>query len=736
MFDFGSFRKGFVQAEQRQEAKRAKNAQLYNDFVRNNPDATVDQRSKFAEDLAGGSEYYRSILPTRQTMQTNVDRRQAEVAEAERARKQRAMLDQMTIMSKGADLLSPYYISGNADEGMTFLTDQFGGMITDQMAPYIQNVAKQKAQAEVDKIINARIDTWQAAGANKNDVEGLFNGFGEDLTDGTRTRVNGILNGLKTKAKTSFENELNQAAKSGDAEVFQSVIDKTDTMYPNLDPDTKAKVIADLKPIMDKAEEDRQDDINSKKIAIKNLAIQQMAENKMISEEEVREFMEAQYKLNKIDEDIDETELKDIVKKQQQFRVQVLDQKEEENLNQIKTNNENMRGVPTLGDEAQDLNKAIEAISKTAAVDGQSEDENKEAEKLLQANLRKALDETASTYGINLSDPAIAAAMANAINQARLVSGWQGVQIDPLSIKAAVNSVMSGLATGSSTQALERASYAKALQEMGITTLEELPNEKAAQFRETFKKQRMAMYDEMFDAIDPEIANLNMLENEVNSAVEKATKDMDTMFTGTNSMFEQNRKILDIELSEMVGDTTVIDHYRQRTQEFERIYKLDQELSKLEKTEQAYLKTLAEGGFFSPSTAEQAARIRAGITKIKEQRARLRTEGQKLIEQYNQIEARIAASKQTALEGNEDGSNNNTLIEDAIIKIGLNQGTMTPELLEIAINKAAEEIVSSNAKEVGNAFFMGTAGAVTLAQQKQKDIAAVADQIRNGLQGN
>ena len=137
MFDFGSFRKGYVQAEERQEAKRAKNAQLYTDFVRNNPDATLSDREKFANDLAGGSEYYRSILPTSETMKANVTRRQNEVAEAERQRKNRQMLDEITIMTKGADLLSPYYLSGNPDEGMSFLTEQFGGMITDKMAPYI-----------------------------------------------------------------------------------------------------------------------------------------------------------------------------------------------------------------------------------------------------------------------------------------------------------------------------------------------------------------------------------------------------------------------------------------------------------------------------------------------------------------------------------------------------------------------------------------------------------------------
>jgi len=721
MFDFGAFRKGFVQAEQRQEAKRAKNAQLYNDFVRNNPDATVDQRSKFAEDLAGGSEYYRSILPTRDTMQTNVNRRQSEIAEAERAKKQRAMLDQMTIMSKGADLLSPYYISGNADEGMTFLTDQFGGMITDQMAPYIQNVAKQKAQAEVDKIIGGRIDTWKAAGANRNDIEKLFDGFDESMTTNSRNRVNGVLADLANKDKASFQNELNQAAKSGDAEVYQSVIDKTDTMYPNLDAADKTSIVADLQPIMNKAEEERQKIIDGKKEAIEILAIEQMKENKMISEKEITEFMQSQYKMEGIQEEVDGDHVKEIVKKQQEFRIQRLDDEEEKNLVKIKSENENNRGL-TLDKKFDD---ALDALAETAVSPDASSDENKIAKEQLKANLRKSLDQMAMEYGINLSDPATAATMATALNTAKSVSDWTGPQIDPQTIKVAIQNVMSSLAIGTSTGALERSAYARTLAELRINSLEELPAGKVEEFREAFKRNRMALYDEMYDSIDPKIANLTKLGNTIETQVGKARETLDTMFKGDNSMFAQNRKILDIPLDSVIGDPTVLDHYRQRTNEFEKIYKLNAELSRLEATETAYLKTLAEGGYLTAATKPQADKVRAGIAQIRELKAELAREGEKLIAQYNQIESRITASEETTLDTNRDGSNTDTLIENAITKIGYSQANLTPELLEQSIIAAATEIVKSTQTTVSDRH--------NRVKQKE-DIKAIAEQIRAGLQ--
>ncbi len=723
MFDFGAFRKGYVEAEKRQEAKRAQNAQLYNDFVRNNPDATVNQRSKFAEDLAGGSEYYRSILPTRDTMQTNVNRRQSELAEVERAKKNRAMLDQMTMMSKGADLLSPYYLSGKAEEGMSFLTEQFGGMITEDMAPYIQNVAKQKAQAEVDKIIGGRIDTWKAAGANRNDIEKLFDGFDESMTTNSRNRVNGVLAGLSTADRKAFQNELNQAAKSGDAEVYQSVIDKTDTMYPNLDAADKTSIINDLQPIMEKAEEDRQKVIDGKKEAIEIMAIEQMAENKMISEDEISKFMQSQYKMQGIDEEVDGERVAEIVKKQQEFRIQTLDDEEEKNLVKIKSENENNRGL-TLDKKFDD---ALDALAETAVSPDASSDENKIAKEQLKANLRKSLDQMAIEYGINLSDPATAAAMATALNTAKSVSGWNGPQIDPQTIKIAIQNVMSSLAIGTSTGALERSAYARTLEELKINSLEELPAGKVVDFREAFKRNRMALYDEMYDSIDPEIANLTQLGSAIETQVSKTRKELDTMFKGDNSMFAQNRTILDIPLEDFTSDPTILDHYRQRTLEYEKIYKLNAELSRLEATETAYLKTLAEGGFLSAATKPQADKVRAGIAQIRELKAELAREGEKLVAQYNQIENRIKTSTETALDTNKDGSNTDALIESAITKIGFNQPNLTPELLDQAIEEAATKIVESTIVTVSDRHNR---------TKKNEDIKAIADQIRAGLQAN
>ena len=723
MFDFGAFRKGYVQAEQRQEAKRAQNAQLYSDFVRNNPDANTDQRSKFAEDLAGGSEYYRSILPTRDTMQTNVSRRQSEVAEAERTKKNRAMVDQMTMMSKGADLLSPYYLSGKGDEGMSFLTEQFGGMITEDMAPYIQNVAKQKAQVEVDKIIGGRIDTWKAAGANKNDIEKLFDGFDETMTTTSRTRVNGVLSELARTDKSSFQTELDRAAKSGDAEVFKSVIDKTDTMYPNLDPNDKTNIVTNLKPIMDKAEEVRQNEINGKKKQIELMAIDQMVQNKMISEKEITEYMQSQYKINQIDEEVDGDLVADIVKTQQEFRVQVLDDKETKNINQIKNDNENNRSLTV----DKKFDEALDMLAETGADPKASADENKENKTLLKANLRKSLDQAAMEYGINLSDPEMAAALATTLNAVRSVDNWTGPQVDPVSLKAAIQTVMSSLSVGTSIGTLERSAFARTLTELRINSLEELPAGKTVEFREGFKRNRLALYDEMYDSIDPKIANLTKLGEALTTKVDTARKELDTMFKGDNSMFAQNRTILDIALEDVIGDPTVIDHYRQRTLEFEKIYNLNAELSRMEQTETAYLKTLAEGGYLSAATKPQADIVKAKIAEIRELKAELVSQGDKLISQYNQIEQRIAASKETALEANKDGSNTDTLIENAITNIGFNQPSMTPELLDQAIIEAATKIVESRERTVADRHNR---------VKKKQDIAALVEQIRAGLQAN
>jgi hypothetical protein len=698
MFDFGAFRKGYVQAEERHENKRAKNAQLYNDFVRNNPDATLEQREKYASDLAGGSEYFRSILPTQETMRTNVDRRQKELAEAERQKKQRAMLDQMTIMTKGAELLAPYYVSGNADEGMSFLTEQFGGMITDQMAPYIQNVAKKNAQIEIDRILGDRITTWQLAGANPNDVESLFEGFDESMTSTARYKANGIVTAKRTDAATQFENTLKSAANAGDEDLYNNVIEKSEQNNPFLTPEDKQAIIANNQSLLSERLADKKKLENQKIVDIMSLAEKAMADNQIVSEEEVTKFVENLYKKNGIEQEVDAEQVAKIIAGNQQLRVRLMDEAETKNIQQMQNKNENQRNLSMDVDDQKIINNAFDSASSTVVKADAEEKENKAAKAAYEAALRKAVGEAVTNYGVNVNDPNVAAALIDAIDRNKNVSGFKGSNVvDPRDVARAVHEVLSTPTLGDSLQGLESASYITTLKSFGVATLEEVPQERRTEFRNTWKNNRQSMYTEMFDSVDPSIANLNKLGETMQSEVARIEKELDKIFEGKNSIISQNGNIMNIPMDEMLGDPTILDHYNARISVFNEIYELNQALARLEATEKSYLQPVAKGGFVSADTINsgEVAKVEEQIKKIKKLREKIRTEGNVLTESYNDIQARLQGATSNAYDGNVGGGNTDELIDYVATSIGLSLASMSPEQASEVVRAEAEKIHNS-----------------------------------------
>lgn len=86
VWGLGAYAKGRADREKENRAIRAENASLYNEYIRLNPDITADQADAYANQLSGGSEYFRGMLPSKNAMQERVKRRQTELANAARSR--------------------------------------------------------------------------------------------------------------------------------------------------------------------------------------------------------------------------------------------------------------------------------------------------------------------------------------------------------------------------------------------------------------------------------------------------------------------------------------------------------------------------------------------------------------------------------------------------------------------------------------------------------------------------
>ena len=91
----GGFTNAFVGADEKRKDRRAKNAQLYANWISANPDASVDERKEYYGNLAGNSRGLQSGIPTEETMKRQVKKykdKQAKIAAAnERAAKDREL---------------------------------------------------------------------------------------------------------------------------------------------------------------------------------------------------------------------------------------------------------------------------------------------------------------------------------------------------------------------------------------------------------------------------------------------------------------------------------------------------------------------------------------------------------------------------------------------------------------------------------------------------------------------
>jgi hypothetical protein len=100
------------------------------------------------------------------------------------------------------------------------------------------------------------------------------------------------------------------------------------------------------------------------------------------------------------------------------------------------------------------------------------EKENKAAKAAYEAALRKAVGEAVTNYGVNVNDPNVAAALIDAIDRNKNVSGFKGSNVvDPRDVARAVHEVLSTPTLGDSLQGLESASYITTLKSFGVATV-------------------------------------------------------------------------------------------------------------------------------------------------------------------------------------------------------------------------------------------------------------------------
>ena len=181
MLYFGEVLKGMRESDKDHRAKRSENARMYREFTASNPDATVEQRNQYVNELSGGSNFLRSALPDRELMQQTVDRRQTELADQDRRRQ----LDIVRTNNETRDLFIDQASdialnSEDPDEAIqTFINENsWAGSNTNITNALADGSLRARINAQAldkqMKLIQPQIDSWIKSGAKADALPNLL----------------------------------------------------------------------------------------------------------------------------------------------------------------------------------------------------------------------------------------------------------------------------------------------------------------------------------------------------------------------------------------------------------------------------------------------------------------------------------------------------------------------------------------------------------------------------------
>ena len=213
LFGFDGVTRGWEREDERRGNARRENASLYNEFVRMNPGATVQERMDYANQLISASGAGSAGLPTRAQMESNYNKHRqdqaraaAARAQAEEERTRRRTLENMRIANELGPTLASLYGSPEFDESVDRYYDNLG--IDESLRPLTTRAAEDAAwtqwrerNADLIREFNnnptqANLDALTAAG-------GAIWGVGSTPPSSGASDAQGPLTGGPTAAPTA-----------------------------------------------------------------------------------------------------------------------------------------------------------------------------------------------------------------------------------------------------------------------------------------------------------------------------------------------------------------------------------------------------------------------------------------------------------------------------------------------------------------------------------------------------
>ena len=217
VWGLGAYAKGRADREKENRAIRAENAALYNEYVRLNPDMTADQADAYANQLAGGSEYFRGMLPSKSAMRERVKRRQIELANAAKSREIQNRNAQLNELEKAGNIFADIAVgSKDMSTAIKAFGDMGNGVFSENIIgkdgsvnQAVVGLGTRLARTQITPEVQQYISQWGST-ANPSQMDSVLNRItNKDLRGPFQQQ---LLNMADTK-KTMLINKIPNSAK-------------------------------------------------------------------------------------------------------------------------------------------------------------------------------------------------------------------------------------------------------------------------------------------------------------------------------------------------------------------------------------------------------------------------------------------------------------------------------------------------------------------------------------------
>jgi len=683
VFNFGAFDAGVKQSNDEFKSRRAENAALYADFIKSNPDASVDERATFSQNLGGNSNFLKNALPSRDLMEKNVARRQQQLSAAATARKQAALQNNIKIAGQLAGVYGNAYISGGEEGALSAVKELAGDVLPEAALPLVQQFGRTKAQEIVNQRMQPKFENWKLAWASPADIQAWQTSVSEgaqDLLAPWTQQANATVSSLQAAEYRQAAADATSVVNSRDETKVNNFVTPANikALYPHLDAAGVQKVIAETNAKYEGYKTVQAEQIAAATKSATASAQSQIAQGEIMSVEEAVRMINAEGR--KIDPNYelgaDETRA---LENSLQIRLQQQNSRADmqENQELLQEAQEITVGQFVAGGDPGKVSEVIEEVQSRAEAfvveDGPDA-------KVLAGSAVAATEKFSEMYGVPINNAFVWSALSDtALDFAKTTGTNDPLKVSDGVMLAAADRAMRNL------QGPQGQAYKLALADMGVGSLNDAKEAGiASQFAASYQAALQKVAVEFKDVIEAGVYNPELIKAKIVEDVDASKSVINTVIQAGEdgqTVLERAQAVVDTEASAENLPTIVDGVYDQEVALAKHSGDLYETMAMLKDR-----KRRAEARLLAPEfqTVEMMPKLKEARDAIQAINTQMK-EAETLYNQINQRRAQLGQKGMVAIKGNARANEQNLeAIADMIGPMALRSGSSSSEQIAVA----------------------------------------------------